>query len=471
MKSSTSSFIAATESVCPECLKKIPAQRIARNHDVYLEKTCPEHGTFQTVIWRGEPEFTTWTRPKSPAFPNHPFTEIDKGCPYDCGLCPEHRQQSCHVLLEVTQRCDLHCPVCYADSGKANNSDPSLDTIAGWYRRILESGGPFNIQLSGGEPALRDDLPEIIALGRSLGFSFFQLNTNGLRIGNDATYLKALKDAGLSTVFLQFDGTNDEIHRQLRGQPLLSAKQRAIENCAQFDIGVILVPTLCPPINTQDIGNIIRYALHYSPKVRGVHFQPVSYFGRYIPFRGNESRITIPEIIRAIEEQTKGMINAEAFRPPGCENALCSFHANFVIMPDGQLLQLTQHQASSSCCCKPEDGAEGAALARSFIARQWVAPNSDLILPVLDSPSLGEWDIVLERARTHSFYISGMAFQDAWNLDLERLRDCCIHVMSPDGYLVPFCAYNLTSRSGDPLYRNQKSQHYETHSSRTMDSK
>lgn len=450
--------LAVTESVCPECLQKIPARRVLQGEDVYLEKACSEHGSFRTVLWRGEPAFASWTRPKTPAYPDHPFKAAERGCPYDCGLCPEHRQQTCHVLLEVTQRCDLRCPVCYADSGMQTGLDPSLETISGWYRRVLESGGPFNVQLSGGEPTLRDDLPEIIALGRSVGFSFFQLNTNGLRLGNQPDFLKALKGAGLSTVFLQFDGVSDEIHQALRGRPLQAAKQRAIENCAEQGIGVILVPTVAPGINILEIGKIIEFALRYAPAVRGVHFQPISYFGRYPSLCGNEARLTIPEILRALVEQTNGLLQEEAFRPAGCENALCSFHANFVILPDGKLLRITQHQPASGCSCQVEDGAQGAALARKFVTRQWISPATDpaLQLPVLESQSLGEWDIVLERARTHSFCISGMAFQDAWNLDLERLRDCCIHVVSPEGSLVPFCAYNLTSRSGQPLYRRRE---------------
>ena len=254
---------------------------------------------------------------------------------------------------------------------------------------------------------------------------------------------------------MQFDGTNDAIYRALRGRSLLASKQQAIENCAETGIGVILVATLVPGINTLDIGNIFQFALQYAPAVRGVHFQPISYFGRYTAYHGDESRLTIPETIRALVEQTNGILCAEAFRPPGCENALCSFHANFVILPDGQLLQVTQHQATSGSCCQPEDGARGAAQARDFVARQWIAPDPALQLPILQGPSLGEWEIVLERMRTHTFCISGMAFQDAWTLDLERLRDCCIHVMSPNGQLVPFCAYNLTDLQGRSIYRNK----------------
>ena len=215
--------------------------------------------------------------------------------------------------------------------------------IEGWYRRLLEVGGPFNIQLSGGEPCLRDDLPDIIALGRSLGFSFFQVNTNGLRLSRDADYLKRLKEAGLATVFLQFDGTCDCIHEKLRGRQLAAQKQAAIERCAEQHLGVVLVPTLVPGVNADDIGGIIEFGARHSPTVRGVHFQPISYFGRYPQPPRDVDRITIPEIIRAIEAQTGGAIKRESFSPPGGENALCSFHGNFVLMPDSKLVPLTRH--------------------------------------------------------------------------------------------------------------------------------
>jgi 7,8-dihydro-6-hydroxymethylpterin dimethyltransferase len=452
MKLKPKSILSITESVCPECLSKITARRVVHGNDVFLEKTCPEHGSFQTVIWRGEPAIASWVRPKTPAYPSHPITQIEQGCPYDCGLCPEHRQQTCCVLLEVTQRCDLGCPVCFAASPTQQLPDPSLSIIEGWYQRLLDVGGPFNIQLSGGEPCLRDDLPQIIALGKSLGFSFFQLNTNGLRLATDAAYLHTLVEAGLSTVFLQFDSLDDGVYTRLRGRRLLEKKIAAIERCTRLGVGVMLVPTLAPGYNTHEIGVIIEFALQHAPAVRGVHFQPISFFGRYPQPPQDESRITLPEVIQEIEKQTNRRVLAESFRPPGGENALCSFHGNFVLMPDGQLKPLTRHNPEP-CCCQPEDGAQGSRRSREFVAHAWSTPTFEAELPVIDSPSLGEWDIFLERLRTHTFCISGMAFQDAWNLDLERLKDCYIHTMSPDGKLIPFCAYNLTDRAGRSLYR------------------
>jgi uncharacterized radical SAM superfamily Fe-S cluster-containing enzyme len=445
--------ISMTESVCPECLAKIPAERIARGGDIYLRKICPEHGAFETVIWRGSPAYTTWEKPKIPAFPANPFTLVEKGCPYDCGLCSDHRQQPCCVLLEVTQRCDLGCPLCFASSGKSLEKDPDISVIESWYKKLLEAGGPFNIQLSGGEPCMRDDLPEIIALGKSKGFAFFQVNTNGLRLAKDANYLLRLKEAGLSTVYLQFDGTEDKINEKIRGQKLLSEKIAVIEHCAELQIGIILVPTIVPGINDTNIGEILRFALKYHPAVRGVHFQPISYFGRYPNAPQNSDRITLPEIIRSLEAQTNGLIRIENFKPSGGENAHCSFHGNFVVMPDSSLKPLTRHEPQS-CCCESASAQEGRIKAQAFVARNWAAPAIEKSAASSAGFSFGEWDTFLTRARTHIISISGMAFQDAWTLDLDRVRECYIITVSPDGRLIPFCAYNLTSRGGKTLYRN-----------------
>jgi len=442
--------LSSTTSVCPECLRVLPARRTVRGEDVYLEKTCPAHGSFETVLWRGQPGYAGWARPTIPTRPQVLMTAVEAGCPYDCGLCPDHRQQSCTVLLEVTQRCDLGCAYCFAATMNGLEADPSLATVERWYCRLLETRNPCNVQLSGGEPTVRDDLAEIVALGRGLGFPFIQVNTNGLRVAHESAYLRALQQAGLASLFLQFDGVDDAIYEKLRGERLLATKISAIENCAECGIGVVLVPTLVPGVNDHCIGSIIEFALRHVPTVRGVHFQTVSYLGRYPEEPTDRERITIPEVIRALHTQTRGLVKVSHFAPPGCENALCSFHGSFVLLSDGTLQALTRR---SSCSCQPQRAEVGAAKARAFVARSW-APGKGT--PVGGRRQLGEWDAFLERVQTHSFTISGMAFQDAWTLDIERLRDCCIHVLSPAGRVVPFCAYNLTSRSGRPLYRGRE---------------
>ena len=317
-----------------------------------------------------------------------------------------------------------------------------------------------NIQLSGGEPTLRDDLPQIVAMGREAGFGFIQINTNGLRLAQDPAFVRDLKSAGLSSVFLQFDGTADTLYRKLRGRDLLDVKLAAIKACGRHQIGVVLVPTLVPGVNDQDIGNILRRAVEHSPTVRAVHFQPVSYFGRFPHPPADEGRITLPRLMRLIETQSGGVFKAAQFSPPGCENALCSFSANFMVMPDRSVRAMGR-EWSGSCCPQPVKAEIGAANAIGCVARQWSTPQactcasgSQRHLP--DDNALGDaldLDAFLLRAKTHILAVSAMAFQDVWNLDLERVRDCCIHVMAPDTRLVPFCLYNLTSSCGQRLYR------------------
>lgn len=181
-----------------------------------MEKDCPEHGSFSVPVWRGRPLFQSWVRPKIPADIKVPLTRVERGCPFDCGLCPDHRQHTCTAVLEVTGRCNLRCSFCFADSGEVT-PDPDLETVRGWYQRLLDVGGPYNIQLSGGEPTMRDDLPELVSMGRDMGFGFIQLNTNGLRLSREPQFLEDLKQAGLASLFLQFDGTQEEIYRKLRG--------------------------------------------------------------------------------------------------------------------------------------------------------------------------------------------------------------------------------------------------------------
>jgi len=453
-------LLSATQSVCPVCLQRVAAIREQQGDTVYLVKQCPQHGTFRTAIWRGAVPFSTWLRPKQPASPRQAFTAVARGCPFDCGLCPDHGQHTCTALIEITGRCNLRCPVCFADAGEAGaDAEPSLARIGFFYDRILAASGPCNIQLSGGEPTLRADLGAIISLGRDKGFAFIQLNSNGLRLGQEPEYAAELKAAGLASVFLQFDGLTAPVHRSLRGRDDLGPiKEQAIRHCAAAGLAVVLVPTLVPGVNTREIGAIIDYATRFAPTVRGVHFQPISYFGRYLQPPADQDRLTLPELLQLIEEQSHGTLRAEHFAPPGCEHALCSFHGNFLI-GEGCLQPLG---GGGTCCATGEPATlptalEGREKSVAFTARQWSLPQAAAVpcgcSPERAAPASDDLDRFLARARTHTFSLSAMAFQDAWNLDLERLRGCCIHVVSPQGNLIPFCAWNLTTNLGAPLYR------------------
>jgi uncharacterized radical SAM superfamily Fe-S cluster-containing enzyme len=437
--------ITATESLCPHCLTRIPAERRLEGEDVILVKSCPEHGEFRTPVWRGNPSLSGWSRPKKPVQSGTHHPAEASGCPFDCGICSKHRQQSCTVLIEVTGRCNLACPFCFAAAGAQAGADPSLSTIEKWYRTALEKSGPHNIvQLSGGEATLRDDLPAIITLGRDLGFPYIQLNSNGVRLAADPAYAGELKLAGLFSVFLQFDGTDDRIYQTIRGRALLEEKLKAINHCAAAGLGVVLVPTVVPGVNSDNIGAILKLALELAPGVRGVHFQPASYFGRHPAPPEAKDRITLPDLMRAIELQTNSLMKVEHFCPPGCEHPLCSFHGNFLRLHSGELKPLTTQAAE----CTVESVGTGRAV--SYVTQQWSAPA-----PAACCCDTNSLDAFLENHRTNTFAVSAMAFQDVWNLDLERVQECCIHVVAPDDRLIPFCLYNLTSAEGTPLYRKK----------------
>lgn len=461
-----------TQSVCPVCLRRISAERVAEGDAVYLLKSCPDHGVSKTVIWRGLASYESWgAGPRTASSPTVCASAVNRGCPFDCGLCPDHRQHTCCVVLDVTARCNLACPVCFASANSTATPDPGADEIEGWCRALLATSGPVGIHLSGGEPTVRRDLPHIIRRIRALGFSYIQLNTNGVRLSLEKEYAGELKEAGLSCVFLQFDGVTNEVFKVIRGRALAETKQAAIENCAKHQLGVVLVPTLVPGVNTGQIGDILRLGIALAPTVRAVHFQPVSYFGRYPAAPKDADRITIPEVLALIEEQTQGQFSASSFYPASGENPYCSFHGKFWLYPDSKIVPATRPAAVSCCGPAPEpllvqlgspnrQQGEGARRAQRFVAQHWAIPagaasgqirNDDPYS--VDTSSL---DAFLAEEK-HSFCISGMAFQDAWNLDLERLRECFLHVLSPRRKLVPLCAYNLTGALGQTLYRDQSS--------------
>lgn len=457
MKKITALSTKKTYSLCPVCLERIPAKLVLRDGSWYMEKFCERHGPFTAVVWRGmSPSLTEWGNYRPPKENESDLPD----CPNDCGLCGKHLQSTCCILVEVTERCNLRCPVCFAQSGeRENTAEKSVDGLYEDFKFLVNQGCSF-IQLSGGEPTVREDLPEIVAAAKKAGASSVQLNSNGLRLGKDPGFTKRLGEAGLDFVFMQFDGMDDEIYKTLRGRPLLREKLEAIKVCGENGIGVTLVPTIVPNVNDHQIGAVVKFGLQSSPFVRGVHFQPISYFGRYPQPPQDESRITLPEIISAIELQTEGLVRQADLAPSSCDHPRCGFHGDFVILPD-RLISLTPKgsAASSECCCKPSAGSppvgspgagkqgenQEALRNRNFVARRWKR-NLDLEREAGEtggSEDMMNFDTFLARVAANGFTITGMAFQDAYNLDMERLRRCSLHVYD-EGRIVPFCANYLT---------------------------
>jgi uncharacterized radical SAM superfamily Fe-S cluster-containing enzyme len=477
-----------TYSVCPECNKQLPAKVVRRDDGYWLRKECPEHGRFAAPVWRGAelPGYVANddSNPKSSYGGNSIFSPAPP-CPSACGLCEQHLQSTCCVLVELTKRCNLHCPVCFANAGNGgenaavsdvansrqrsqeHSQEPSIErTPEQWYnvfRRLVNEGRTF-LQLSGGEPTVLDSLPDIVAAAVRAGCENIQLNSNGIRLGEDETFTKRLADAGLSFVFMQFDGVTDDVYVKLRGQSLLTKKLAAIDACDRANLGVTLVPTIAPNINNHQIGDILKFGFEHSPAVRGVHFQPISYFGRY-PLNAPTARdrVTLPEIAAAIELQTNRLVKAADLGYSTCDHPRCGFHGDFVVLPD-RLLALKPSQVSTDaddggdCCCAPGATLKNGQISvaalknREFVSRRWkrVAPSVSAVSAVVSASAEAaattneplSFDGFLERVKSHGFTVTAMAFQDRWTLDTERLRRCSLHVCEPhSGNIVPFCAY------------------------------
>lgn len=360
----TTERLREVESVCPVCLQRISGHLVRDGKRVQLAKSCPQHGSFATTVWQGEPDFSTWFRPKLPFYGGERQAS-GKGCPFDCGLCEKHTQRTCTALVEITARCNLNCPVCFADSG-GSGADLDIATLSRMFTTIMTQTGGCNLQLSGGEPTMRDDLPRIVALARDAGFTFIQLNSNGIRLADDPRLAERLRKEGLSSVFLQFDGVEDRVFKALRGRALFADKCRAIDNIAKAGLGVVLVPTIVRGVNLEQLWEIVRFGLARQPHVRGVHFQPMSYFGRF-PADFEPDHVTLPEVMHGLAQQSEGRLHLEDFRPPGCEHALCSFSAKYIQQDDGHLLRL----GNPACDCTPQPAEQGALTSIGVTARQW----------------------------------------------------------------------------------------------------
>ncbi len=466
-------LLVKTRSICPVCQKPVEAEYVEKDGKVFIRKTCRDHGSWEAYIACCVKDYTDWTAHS--VVNVRPEKTITKGtddrCPLDCGICDKHLQTACCVLMEVTKRCNQHCPYCFAKSEKDAALEPGLDEIGRKYDLLLELGEeerPFNIHLSGGEPTVREDLPEIIEMGQKKGFVYIQINTNGRRLALDNEYAGVLKEAGASVIYLQFDGTDDRIYQTLRGEPLLNIKVKAIENCKKARIPVILVPTIAKNVNLHNIGSMMEFLLDNLSVVKGIHFQPVSFFGRYpekVYQNGKkwtdfENRVTLFDVMREVEKQTGSKFKYEDFRPSSIGHTLCSFHGSYINQNDGTVKPLIndKNYDSKACCCNttPPDIMKKT---RDYVLNKWNLPEQENYSACCDgntSESHGstcccesqtmDFDQFINEMKSNMFTVTGMAFQDRSNLDAERLKRCRVQVLSPDNRLIPFCAYNSLYR-------------------------
>jgi uncharacterized radical SAM superfamily Fe-S cluster-containing enzyme len=444
-------FYDVAVSICSTCYRKVEGKIVFQNGAVYLLKRCPVHGD-ERVLIADDVSYYRRCREvfiKPPEMPRTFNTPVRWGCPYDCGLCSDHQQHSCLSLIEVTDHCNLRCPVCYAESGPSRQSYRSLDHVQRLIDAVVRNEGqPDVVQISGGEPTLHPDFFAILDRAKAAPIRHLMVNTNGLRIAQDEAFATRLAEYMPDfEVYLQFDSLKRDPLVMLRGADLRDVRVRALERLNRLGISTTLVVTLKKGLNDEEIGTIVDFALT-QPAVRGVTFQPIQAAGRLEQFNPATDRLTLTEVRRRILEQTN------VFRPEDVLPVPChpdSLAMAYALKVDGKVVPLTGMIDPKVLI---EGGRNTIVFEQDDVVRQGVfklfatnhSPESmatslrDLLccLPRLAAPSTLRYDNV--------FRVLIMQFIDAFSFDVRSVKKTCVHIVHPDGRLIPFDTYNLFYR-------------------------
>ena len=381
-------------------------------------------------------------------------TEIKYGCPFDCGLCPDHEQHGCIGLIEVTNFCDLKCPNCYASSGVGDFL--TLGKIEKMMDFLIDSeeGEGEILQISGGEPTTHPKILDILKLAKSKDFKCVMLNTNGLRIAEDESFAKALGELrGRFEVYLQFDGFKASTYEDLRGRDLLAIKKKAIQNLAKYKVPMTLVATVKKGVNDDEVGDIVEFGMN-TKFVRGVNFQPIAYFGRLSETADPVTRVTLSGILNRIEKQTKGVLKKSDFVPLPCHPDKISL--TYLFKQKGKYVPITRKidirnklsLINNSLAFRAEDLLSKSLLglwsASTVMSSAKALKELSCCIPLnLSTLTLDER---MEYVDDNTFRISIVSFLDGYNFDLKSIKQECIQFVTPDLKRIPFSTYNLIHR-------------------------
>jgi 7,8-dihydro-6-hydroxymethylpterin dimethyltransferase len=442
-------FAELTVSLCPICLRKVDAKVIVEPDGVFLQKFCPEHGAERVLVatdsayWRESRALVT--PPTSPLRRNTPMR---LGCPWDCGLCPDHEQHSCLAIVEITSACDLACPVCYASSS-AGGAHLPLSQIEHMLDAVVANEGRVNVvQISGGEPTLHPELFAVLDAAKARPIQHLMLNTNGRRIARDPAFVERLASyAPGFEVYLQFDSIRPETLRRLRGADLSDVRRRAIEALNRHKISTTLVVTLTKGQNDAEIGEVLEFALA-QPCVRGVTFQPIQAAGRLDGFAPANDRMTLTEIRSAILKQHSLFAPEDLVAVPCHTDALAMGYAvrrGQELVPLSRLVDPRRLLGlGGNTICYEQDAQLRQHVLRLFSA----SANPDSAAGDLNGLCCAPEAIGSDAAIRYDqvFRVIIMQFMDAWSMDLRSLKRSCVHIVHPDGRLIPFDVYNLFYR-------------------------
>lgn len=464
-------FYDTAVSLCGECYRRIDAKIVFEDGNVYMLKRCPQHG-FQRVLMADDVDYYRRCREvflKPPEMPQHYNTPVKYGCPYDCGLCPEHEQHSCLSLLEITDVCNLNCPICYAGSGTHRTTLRPLEQVIRMLDMIVRNEmEPDIVQISGGEPTTHPQFFEILDAAKQRPIKHLMVNTNGVRIATEegfaerlATYMPRFE------LYLQFDSMERDPLMQLRGADLRNVRMKALERLNALGISTTLVVTVERGVNDGELGRIIEFALQ-QPCVRGITFQPVQQAGRLEKYDAAKHRLTLTEVRRRILEQTS------IFKPEDIIPVPC--HPDSLAM--GYALKLAGNVTPLTSMIPPDVLINGAAntiiYEQDAGIREHLKENPSLLVKAAVNPvkeglfklfstnhspqsqasTLRDLlcclpQVLQPKDLTYQnlFRILIVQFIDADSFDLRSIRKTCIHIAHPDAErLIPFDTFNMFYR-------------------------
>ena len=467
-------FHSFSKGMCPACRRLVDGVRVLRGGKVYLKKQCAKDGPSEALI-SGDADWflKSLTYIKEGSVPLKTSTAVSKGCPDDCGLCPDHEQHSCLPIIEITNHCNLECPICIVQN-RHNYSMTEAEFVATVDGLVEKEGALDTINLSGGEPTIHPEILRFLDLAKRPEISRTSISTNGLRIAADLDFCKELADRNVY-VNLQLDALRNPELRTLRGAgDHAKVKQRALENLEKAGVRTTIVATVAKGVNDDQVGDCVRL-LYERDFILSLMFQPASYtgyggahFGPHDPL----DVITIPDIVRGCEEQTGGLLRKSDFLPlpcshPGCFGLTYLLKTEDEMIPFPRFLDLEKYLEliSNRGTIRPDMGFEMAI--RSTIDELWTSagalPQNDKILATLkrairlmypEERALElEERLKIGEGLVKTIFIH--AFMDEHTFEVDRIRKCCTHYALPDGRLMPGCAYNMFYRHKDPRFMGE----------------
>jgi len=482
-----------TQSLCPDCGKIIDARIFEDAGKVVMEKHCASHGDFRDIVYsdaRLYLKMEEWSFGDNRGLENPAVTNATR-CPDDCGLCNLHTSHTGLANVDLTNRCNLTCPVCFANANVAGYVyEPDFEMVRGMLQALRNERPVAGriVQFSGGEPTIYPRFLDVLRLAKEMGFSHTQIATNGIKF-TDLEFAHQCKEAGLHTLYLQFDGVCDDIYRRTRGERLWDQKLQCIENVRKAGLKIVFVPTIVKGLNDHQIGDIVRLALEYIDCTSGISFQPVAFTGRIAKHELESKRFTLADFAHAVQQQTGIADPYQDWFPLSC------------VTPFSKLLSALRGEETTTLSCHPhcslgtylfvdqnrkatpvtqfvdvgpmlqdmdmlarKHGKRSIQLFTKFSAwnslrkhfHQERAPeglNFKLFLQTLQGltdKKYGRGESEKKGFTYRTLMLAGMHFMDSYNYDIERVKRCVIHYAAPNGLIYPFCAYN----SG-PVYREK----------------